>query len=214
MWWGMPARSDSGSLDEPTSKPVNTWTLSAETISPSSAAARRRLSAVLPTAVGPAITSTLGRGGSEAAAAARATVAHRRQPHPTLRAWRWGEAIHGRAGGGTGRAPDHDDRAEHEAARARVAAKRDAHAHAAKRVIVPDARGEQWMREGWGGGEVSWSRPGGPRLFLCRKDAFRPETVCRSPHTTPHVVAPTAEKDSMFVLFITFLRTVFNARAQ
>lgn len=35
----------------------------------------------------------------------------------------------------------------------------------------------------------------------------------RSPHTTPHVVTPTAEHESMFVLFITFVRTVFNARA-
>lgn len=42
---------------------------------------------------------------------------------------------------------------------------------------------------------------------------FVPRRNVPSPHTTPHVVTPTAEHESMFVLFITFVRTVFNARA-
>ena len=89
----------------------------------------------------------------------------------------------------------------------------DAHAHAAKRVIVPAARGAKWTREGcWGGGAVSQSRPGGTEAFR-EKMRFVPRRYDRSPHTTPHVVTPTAEHESMFVLFITFVRTVFNARA-
>ena len=65
-WCLMPSRWSSGSLEDPTSKPRNTCTESALTTSPPSAFATERLSLVLPTAVGPAMTSTLLLRGGEA----------------------------------------------------------------------------------------------------------------------------------------------------
>jgi hypothetical protein len=62
-------------------------------------------------------------------------------------------------------------------------------------------------------GKFPTSSSRGTEAF-CEKMRFVPRRYdYRSPHTTPHVVTPTAEHESMFVLFITFVRTVFNARA-
>ena len=61
-------------------------------------------------------------------------------------------------------------------------------------------------------GKFPTSSSRGTKAFR-KKMRFVPRRYVPSPHTTPHVVTPTAEHESMFVLFITFVRTVFNARA-
>ena len=73
-------RSLTGSLDAPTSRPSKTCTLSALTISPFSADAIRRLRLVFPTAVGPAITKTLGSPADVDASSVARTASVRLEP--------------------------------------------------------------------------------------------------------------------------------------